>query len=67
MQAVAHLEAVVTHINTLPLKERRTMYACLREVTDDTEVCDVASANAFFPRIGVTVAEIGFAYVVGKK
>ena len=72
MQAVTHLEAVVNHIQNLPLKERRNMYACLREVTADTTadsagVCDVASANAFLPRIGVTVGEIGFAYVVGKK
>jgi len=66
--ATQHLEVVVKRLGNLSLAETRKMYAILRTCdTEDTAMDDVAIGNAFVPRFGFTVSEIGFAYVVNTS
>ena len=43
------------------------MYAILRTCDTEDTMDDVAIGNAFVPRFGFTVSEIGFAYVVNTS
>lgn len=65
--ATQHLESVVKRLGNLSLAETRKMYAILRTCDTEDTMDDVAIGNAFVPRFGFTVSEIGFAYVVNTS
>ena len=61
-----HVEAVMERLGTLTLAETRTLYSTPRLCEFD-EKEDTFISNALIPAFGVTVGEIGVAYVINSS
>lgn len=65
--SIEHLETVVNMLGNLRLRETRMLFSTLRECGASADgKDDVALANGLMPRFGVTVGEIGFAYIINQ-
>lgn len=65
--SVRHLEAIVTRMAGLSLAETRQLYSTLRLCEFEEEHNDVLVGNALLPVYGVTVSDIGLAYVLNTS
>ena len=67
MASVRHLEAVVQRMANLSLAETRQLYSTLRLCEFEGEKDDIMIGNALLPVDGVTVSDIGLAYVLNTS
>ena len=67
MASVAHLEAVVDRMANMTLAETRQLYSILRMCDFEEEKDDVVIGNALLPLFGVTIADVGLAYVLNTS
>lgn len=65
--SIKHLEAVITRLGQLRLRDTRNLFAILRQCDPkEDSLDDIALANGFLPSFGVCVQEVGFAYIVNQ-
>jgi len=65
--SVQHVEAIVKHMADLSLAETRQLYSTLRLCEFEDGNNDVLVGNALLPVYGVTVSDIGLAYVLNTS